>query len=238
MRLLVTRPEPECHLTAERIRSLGHDADEAPLLRVESSAPGRFDLSDVTALAYSSRRAIDALKEHPQQEDLQALPVFTVGDATAAAARKAGYGEVRSAKGNISALGQLILDTAPEHRHGCILYPAAAARAGDLEGQLAAGGVDCRTVVVYRMTSIRAWPPQVLKRLEDAAYGGILIYSKRTAETLLALLQATRLEHISSKVPVYALSAQAGAPLSDVMTVRVAAEPNENALLDLALTQC
>jgi len=238
MRLLVTRPEPDCKRTAERLRTLGHLADEAPLLVAVSCPFPEFDLSDISALAFSSRRAVAALNGHPQMDDMRHLPVFTVGEATAEAARLAGYGTVFSADGDVKALGELILNTLPDGERRSGRYLAAADRAGDLEGHLAAAGLSCQVAVLYRMESAEELPPQVLAALRDGSYDGVLIYSRRTAETLLTLLKAYELHHNLSNLPVYALSDQAGEPLSEIMPVKVAAAPNENALLDLALTQC
>ncbi|WP_422378516.1 uroporphyrinogen-III synthase [Roseibium sp.] len=238
MRLLVTRPEPDCRRTAERLRALGHVADEAPLLRQIDIAPAELDLANVAALAISSRRTVAVLTGHPQIGALRGLPVFAVGKATADAARDAGFDTVLSAQGDVAALALLILDRKEDLGGGRVLYPAATDRAGDLEGLLEAGNVSCRTVAIYRMDPVPDLPDPVLKALKDAAYDGILIYSKRTAEALAGLLRGHRLDHILPKLTVYALSQRAGAPLSNGMRVKVAAAPNENALLDLALTQC
>lgn len=238
MRLLVTRPEPDCRRTADRLRSLGHHADEVPLLRQIDCSPSNFDLADIAALALSSRRAVAVLDRHPQVEALQGLPVFTVGAATAEAARAAGFESVISADGDVAALSHLILGRASAFAGRGVLYPAAADRAGDLEGRLVSGNVPCRTVVIYRMEPAKTLPGPILDALRDGAYDGVLIYSQRTAEVLADVLRAHRLDHNLSKLTVYALSERAGAPLSNGMRVKVAAAPNENALLDLALTQC
>lgn len=238
MRFLVTRPQPECRRTAERLRAAGHSVDEAPVLRCVEDPPAHFDLAGVSALAFSSRRAIAVLAGHGQAAALQSLPVFTVGGATAEAARQAGYSSVRSANGDVEALAKLILGHRESIAPGRVLYPAAADRAGDLEGLLSGGKLSCRTVAVYRMHQAGRLPDEVLETLAGDGYDGVLIYSRRTAEAFSALLKAAVPTSNCRNLPVYALSEQAGAPLSETMRVQVAPAPNENALLDLALTQC
>lgn len=238
MRFLVTRPQPDCRRTAERLRAAGHCADEAPVLDCVNTPPERLNLSDVSALAFTSRRAITAFHGHDQVAELQALPVFTVGNATAEAARQAGYDTVFSAEGDVAALAKLILGNRDRLGPGGVLYPAAQDRAGDLEGLLTGGKLSCRTLTVYRMAMVDKLPADVVSALQANAYDGVLIYSKRTAEAFRALLAAACPRQNFPQLPVYALSQQAGAPLSEVTCVRIASVPNENALLDLALTQC
>ncbi|TYC69974.1 hypothetical protein FMN63_08630 [Stappia sp. BW2] len=239
MRFLVTRPQPDCRRTAEKLRALGHVAEEAPVLKtVEARDAAAIGFEGVSALAFSSRRAVAILSAHSQFDTFRNLPVFTVGDATALACREAGFSQVQSASGNVSALAQLILDKRSGLLSGDVLYPAAEDRAGDLEGLLAAGGVSCRTVVVYRMDAVEHLPVAVVEGLSSHAFDGVLIYSRRTAEAFLALVRSHGLDHILSGLPVYALSRQSAEPISRVSRVRVAAEPNETFLLDLALTQC
>ncbi|POF30461.1 uroporphyrinogen-III synthase [Roseibium marinum] len=238
MRFLVTRPQPDCKRSADKLRAAGHIADEAPLLEFKVMPPEPLDLSGVSALAFSSRRAVSVLRGHPQLADLLGLPVFTVGDATAEACRQVGFQDVRSAGGDFAALGALILREHAGLGPGAVFYPAAQDRAGDLEALLKDGGLACRTRVVYRMEPVEKLPAAVVTALTRAAYDGVLVYSRRTAETLLFLLKSSGLDAVVPGLKVYAISSQAGEPLSDIMRVRVADAPCEAALLDLVLAEC
>ncbi|MBN9673995.1 uroporphyrinogen-III synthase [Roseibium aggregatum] len=238
MRFLVTRPQPDCKRTADKLRAFGHIADEAPLLHFLPEAPEHFDLTGVAALAFSSRRAVSVVADHVQMPEVAGLPVFTVGQATASACRLAGFADVRTGEGDVAALGALISSRREDLASGAVLYPAARERAGDLEGILTKGGIACRTVVVYRMAPSTGLDGDLIARLNTSGYRGILIYSKRTAQTLADLLRSHRLEHIFSSVSIYAISRQAAEPLSGFKDVRIAATPNESAVLDLVLAEC
>jgi uroporphyrinogen-III synthase len=238
MRFLVTRPQPDCRRTADRLRALGHAADEAPVLQTVTCPPDRFDLEGVSALAFSSRRAVNVVSGHARFEDLRMLPVFTVGDATAQACREAGFADIKSAAGDVAALARLILDSRDRLFPGHVLYPAAADRAGDLEGLLAAGGLSCRSVAIYRMDPVASLPETVQEALSGGAYDAVLVYSRRTAETFYELTRVLLGGHNFCHMRVYALSPQAAEPLSKGFEVRVAAAPNETALFDLALAEC
>ncbi|PVB61523.1 uroporphyrinogen-III synthase [Labrenzia sp. 011] len=238
MRFLVTRPQPDCKRTADKLRAAGHVADEAPLLDFQVSPPAPLDLSGVCAVAFSSRRAVSVLAGHPQLAELLDLPVFTVGAATAEACRRAGFADVRSAGGDFAALGRLILRERAGLGPGAVFYPAAQDRSGDLERVLKTGALACRTRVVYRMDPMEKLPSEVVRALSLAAYDGVLVYSRRTAETLVAALHSAGL---GAKIPglkVYAISSHAAAPMREAAQVRVAQAPCETALLDLVLAEC
>lgn len=238
MRFLVTRPQPECKRTADLIRAAGHVADEAPLLEFQTEAPAQLDLTAVSALVFTSRRAPNALAGHRQLEQLRDLTVFTVGDATAAACREAGFSRVLSASGDVSSLGELIVSKRRTFEGGKVLYPAARDRSGDIEAVLHKHGIGSETVVVYRMAAVGALADDVHARLCEGGYDGVLVYSRRTAETLLQLLGSSCPDPVFSGSRVFAISQQAAEPLSGYMRVEAADEPSEKALLELVLGAC
>lgn len=238
MRFLVTRPQPECKRTADLIRAAGHLADEAPLLEFRAEVPVQLDLGDVSALVFTSRRAMDAFSGHQQLEQLRYLPVFTVGDATAAACRAAGFTRVVSASGDVSSLGELLVSKRQMFDGGNVLYLAARDRSGDIDAILRENGIGSKTVVVYRMAAAGALADDVRNLLCGGGYNGVLVYSRRTAETLLQLLRSSCSEAVLSGFRVFAISQQAAEPLSGYMRVEAADDPSEKALMELALGAC
>lgn len=235
MRLLVTRPQPECRKTAERVGALGAEAVEAPMLETRVTAPVRFDLSGVTGLAVTSSRAAGILRNHRQILELKNLPVFTVGRRTAAAMASAGFQNVVSADGDVVALADLIAASQPG---GHLLYPCARDRAGDLEGELAAHGLRCDPVIVYETNPVEHVPVDVLDNLRERTIDGVLIYSRRTAEAFLNALKAANSVELLKEIKIFAISPQAAEPLIDYTCVETAAHPSEDALLRLALSPC
>ncbi|WP_008192483.1 uroporphyrinogen-III synthase [Roseibium alexandrii] len=237
MRFLVTRPRPDCKRTADRLRALGHEADEMPLLHFRPCPPPSFDLSSIDALALTSRRAVDAITHHAQLTQLTSLPAFTVGDKTASACREAGFEDVRSADSDVAGLASLILSSAGSDL--CkVLYLSAEQRSGDLGRLLEKGGVTCRTLPVYRMEPVQDLPKTVFARLANGDYAGVLVFSRRTGETLARLFAAHLPEHIFSDLPVYAISGQAAEGLQGFNDVHIASAPREDALFDLLLAEC
>lgn len=88
-RVLVLRPEPGASETVQRAKAKGLDAEASPLFVVEPiewEAPeaGSFDgllLTSANALRHGG----------DQLQDLRGLPAYAVGEATAEAAREAGF---------------------------------------------------------------------------------------------------------------------------------------------------
>src|ERR1700761_9112195 len=101
MAVLVTRPHPDSETTAASLRAKGYEVMRAPLLRFEPVACSGLD-ADYGAVIATSANALRAVEG--QLEGLLKLPLFAVGETTAAAARKAGFGKVSAADGDAAAL--------------------------------------------------------------------------------------------------------------------------------------
>jgi uroporphyrinogen-III synthase len=221
-RIWVTRAQPGAEATASRLRDLGFEPVVAPVLETRAIAGAVIDLTGVDALAFTSAAgvaAFAAIKGAP------ALPVFAVGDATAEAARAAGFADVRSAQGDARALAEMIAAAHP--RPASILGPTAAEPAADLAGLLADRGVRARSAIVYQTVEVAAG-------LAPTGLSGILIHSPKAARAIAARLGGADV----SAIALYALSAAAAAPLADLAfrKIAMAAAPNEAALLALLET--
>lgn len=116
MRVWVTRAQPQAAATAERLVQMGHEPVVQPLIETRLVPVASDALVDAGALAFTSQSAIDAAVSQGLVPALTDLPVFAVGDATADAARRAGFQRVQSAAGSVSDLATLILASPPSGR--------------------------------------------------------------------------------------------------------------------------
>ena len=215
-RVWVTRAEPGASATADRLRQIGLEPLIAPLLVVQPVV-SELNLRGVSALAFTSANGVRAFAALTND---RALPVFTVGEATAEAARQAGFREVRSGDGDVAALASLV---AGEHRSGEVLCPGGEARAGDLVGDLARASIQARALTLYR-TVPASGPDEA--QLADAS--AVLIHSPRAASVLNSLGFDLR------GLVVVGLSAACLKPLARLHVKRwgVAERPTEAALMD------
>jgi len=220
----ITRAQPGADATAERVRKLGLEAIVAPLLEVRPIADATIDLAEVSALVFTSANAVAAFAK---RSDVRALRVFTVGDATATAARAQRFGSVLSAQGDVTALAKALAARRRE-LPGVILYPAAAEPSQDLAGALAAVGLNVRQTALYETVEVA--PSEALAvRLPEVE--GVLLHSAKAARALATFLKQTPAPHLAA----FCLSPQVARPLARApLAIRVAAPaPNETALLSL-----
>jgi uroporphyrinogen-III synthase len=232
MRLLVTRPEDDAARTAQELRARGHEVLVAPLMRIEAlSAELRGPWA---AALITSANAARAVSMHRRGVDILGLPVFTVGDRSAEAARAAGFTDVISAEGALPDLARLVAGRCAP-RGAPLIYLAGEDRAGDLAGDLAAHGVDVRTVAVYRARPADALPGDAARALAAGEIDAALHYSRRSVATLLRLADAAAVSGAVLDLAHYCLSAEVAAPLRErgAGRVHVAASPHETALLAL-----
>jgi uroporphyrinogen-III synthase len=211
VRVWVTRARPGADRTARAVADLGHDPIVAPVLEVHDLPVALPPPSDM--LAFTSANAVAAWARLTSG---RSSPVFAVGDATATAAREAGFADVRSAAGDGAALADLIAKTAP----ATVLWPRAAEIAFDLEAALS-GRVPVRSLPVYE-TRPTSPPPR-------PDFDAVLIQSPRAARRVAEILPA---EAARGRLAL-AVSPAAARPLGALpfKTIRVADRPDEAHLL-------
>ncbi|WP_439478784.1 uroporphyrinogen-III synthase [Brevundimonas sp.] len=211
-RIWVTRAEPGATRTADRLTALGFEPVIAPLLATRSIPQAAPDLTGVAALAFTSANGVAAFASLTSD---RTRPVFTVGDATAGAARTAGFARVQSASGDLDSLAALLSAQGPAV--GPLLVPGALEPAGDLPALLR-DRVEARALPLYEAVETGAAAP--------AAFDAVLVHSARAARALAAL------GPFAGQL-AFALSAAAADPLGDRsgLEIRLALTPDENALL-------
>ena len=142
MRILITRPEPDAAALGAALATKGIDSLIEPMLSIRPVAGATIELTDIQGLLFTSANGIRAFASLTPAQSLtpaRQLPVFAVGDATAAAARTAGFETVSAADGDVTGLAEMVrrrVDPAA----GGLLHIAGSAVAGDLSGTLEADG--------------------------------------------------------------------------------------------------
>src|SRR6185437_6226076 len=143
MRVAITRPEADGERTAQALRARGHEVLLAPLMRVE---PVAADLSgDWSAVIVTSANALTAIAQNAALAELQKLPLFAVGQRSAAAA--VGFAQIHCADGDVNDLVRLIVR---EHRVGTLLYLPDEDRAGHLLADLGKPRLAADMRILYR----------------------------------------------------------------------------------------
>src|SRR5256884_3777544 len=204
MAVLVTRPHPDDETTAQALRARGVDVLRAPMLRFEP-VPFQADAdANYGAVIVTSANALRAIAPHLAASRLLELPLFAVGENTAAAARDVGFGEVIASKGDAGALRDLVLASMKSKRlkkASPILYLAGADLARDLAGDLGENGFTVVTQTTYRMVPAPSLPQDVCDAFVAHEIEAVLHYSRRSARAFLEAARAGGVEISALALP-------------------------------------
>ncbi|MBB4631554.1 uroporphyrinogen-III synthase [Sphingosinicella soli] len=220
-RVLITRPHPGAGETAARILALGHEPVVAPLFEITArqwAAPAAMPDAVMFTSAAAPREG------GPAMASFLALPCFCVGARTAAAARLAGFTDVRAP--DVDDGGALLAAIAAAGKvsvlHLCGL---------EIAGYAPPPGLRLDRRVVYG-ASLHGWTDEERETARGADVA--LVYSPRGGEALAAALGAGR-----SNVRLAAISRNAASAAGDGWAARaVAARPEEDALFAAAKLLC
>jgi uroporphyrinogen-III synthase len=233
MAVLVTRPAPDDETTAAALRARGFEVMRAPMLRFEQVPCSGLD-ADYGAAIITSANALRAV-EAQLDGGLLKRPLFAVGETTAVAARKAGFGNVIAADGDAEALRDLVLASVKKRqlkKSDALLYLAGADLSRDLAGELGAKGLNVVTVTAYRMAPLASLPREVCEAFAANAIEAVLHYSQRSARAFMDAARTEGVEISALAVPHCCLSANVAAILREAGATQVtaAATPDEKAL--------
>ena len=230
MRALVTRPRAEAAALAEALAGRGVAALLEPLLDIHFRDPVcPPDLVGVQALLCTSANGVRAFARRSPE---RALPLFAVGNATAARARAEGFGEVHSAAGAVGDLVELVgRFLRPDA--GSLLHVAGSIVAGDLSGALRARGFMVDRAVLYEARPVTALSAATVRALTAGIVDVALFFSPRTAAVFTRLVDQAGLAGATRHIATISISAAADAALEPLRfrTRLVAARPDQPALL-------
>lgn len=237
MAILVTRPHPDNETTALALRARGFDVHLAPLLKFEPVAFQDAGETKYGGVIVTSANGIRAIVPQLAELNLLKLPLFAVGEHTAAAAREAGFVDVIVAGGDAAALRETILKSARDKivkKKSTLLYLAGADLSRDLAGELGADGFDVLTQTTYRMAPVSHLPREVCDGFAAHGIEAVLHYSRRTARAFLEAARGEGVEISALAIPQCCLSENVAGVLREAgaTQVAVAASPDENALFE------
>jgi uroporphyrinogen-III synthase len=226
VKVLLTRPGGENARMAAALTRLGATCLEWPLTRIVPLVE-RLEVPPGTeAILFTSANAVRAYAAASAARD---LPVFAVGDRTAAVAREAGFAQVTSARGDAQDLARLARAT----RWRRFLHPRGR-EAAELAVAGAQGGAEVVAPVVYAAEPAGPPPAQVADALATGAVSLVTIWSPRHALILRDWLATVRPPLAATAL--LGISEAAAAPLRDsgFATVLVADRPDAQAMIDRA----
>jgi len=232
LRVLVTRPEPGASRTAQRLQETGFQPILLPLTEtVALAVDAGLVPDDAVAVAITSANAV-RLATKELIAAFAALPCHAVGTRTAEAARKAGFSSVSEGPGNAEALAD---NLAGDFSGKTIVYLCGRVRFPAFEQELKTAGVQVRAVETYDTLAVDYPDEAILERLSGQPADAVLLYSAKAAAAMQILTKQPALQGLFEKTSFFALSARIAAAFEDTANerIRIAAQPDENALLAL-----
>ncbi|QIO30622.1 uroporphyrinogen-III synthase [Bradyrhizobium sp. 1(2017)] len=237
MSILVTRPHPDNETTADNLRARGHVVLLAPVLKFEPVVFHDEGEASYDGIIITSTNAIRGAALQLRDLGLLKLPLFAVGEHTAAAARDAGFADVIAAGGDAAALRDKVVRSARDKvvkKTSTLLYLAGADLSRDLGGELGAEGFNVVTQTTYRMAPVKVLPREVCDGFAAHGIDAVLHYSRRSARAFLDAARDEGVEISALAIPQCCLSETIAGVLREAgaSQVLVAATPDENALFD------
>ena len=225
MNVLVLRPDPGAAATVARLREAGHETLASPLFEAVPIAwqlppelPGAVMLTSAQAARLGGGGLAALVK----------LPCYAVGDATADAARAAGFVDVRAGDGDAATL----LDHAMRDGFTSLLHLA-----GGDHRAVANPAAQVKWRIVYAMQATHGLRASAQRALEQGGVDWTLLHSPRAAERFAMLVDRAGLDR--GDIALAALSpAVADAAGGGWRDVAVAARPTDAALLAAAGLLC
>lgn len=227
--VLVTRPQPDADATLAALAARGLAGIAAPMQRVVRLAPR--PMPEAAAILLTSRNGVRAFAAGAAP---RRLPVFCVGDATAAQAREAGFVDVRSAGADAKALARLVARSCSPNA-GALLLATATGAGLALAAALRQQGFRVQRRTVYRMEPTHALPAPARAALGAGQVGCVLFHAAGAARAFVTLLREAGLAETVRDVEAVAISAAAAKPLGTLPWRKTSwpALPTEAAMLGL-----
>jgi uroporphyrinogen-III synthase/uroporphyrinogen III methyltransferase/synthase len=233
-RVLVTRAAHQAGKLSESLRALGAEPIEVPLLEIRP--PVSFELLDKALrrlnrydwLIFTSANAVTALGARAQELGIALAPaaslkVATVGDSTAAAARKAGFQVTLVPESYVAeSLGRGLTGLV---RGKKILLARAAIARDVIPSALEQAGAEVDVVDAYR----NEMPKRAPELLRDALSRGIDAVTFTSSSSASHLAEAARAAHI--KFPFSKVIAISIGPITSKTLRSLGWEPAQEALV-------
>ena len=219
-RLLILRPQPGADETAQRARALGLEPVVAPLFTIRPLPWQAPEASEVAAVMLTSANA--ARHGGEGLAPLLGLTCYAVGEATADAARAAGFTDVRvGPEDGVALLMAMEADGVAAALHLC----------GADHVSFEPAEIRIRRIPVYKAEAVAELPEIAAAALDGDPVA--LLHSPRAARHFAALVGDR------SRVTIAAISARtARAAGEGWRTLVVAPRPRDEALLELAAKLC
>jgi uroporphyrinogen-III synthase len=227
----VTRPQPDADQLAAALATRGHDAIVEPMMTIEYQPGAKVSTDGAQAVLITSANGARALAVASPVRD---IPIFCVGAASAAQAASDGFSNISNAQGDTSDLARLVASEC-QADGGHLIHIAGSVVAGDLSERLTASGFTVDREVLYESKTRDALSSPTKQAIADDLVLAVTLFSPRTAETFMGLIEKAELKGACSSLDLLCLSQAVADAMSGLpcRMIRVADRPTTEAMLAL-----
>lgn len=203
MNILITRPLIETEDLMAKLFSLGHKIIHVPTLKISSAVINPINPEKYNAFIFTSANAIRNLKL--TKIDNTKL-CFCVGSITEKIARQQGYSNTISAGGTVNALKNIITDSENLDKKKFLAYVCGDNLTSNLDQELVKEGFQIEKIINYKSKKIEELSEDTNKLIKNHPPDVILVYSKRSAESLIDLVKKYSLNGLMTGSKVMCIS--------------------------------
>lgn len=229
LRALVTRPREDAETLATALALRGVAALIEPMMQIHfrDTVP---ELDGVEAVLCTSANGVRALARATSERN---VPIYAVGDATAARARVEGFTDIASAGGDSADLARLVVERLTPR--GRLVHISGSAVTGNLVGELRARGFAVEQNVLYEARPVPALSAAATRALSAGEIDFALFFSPRTAAIFVRLVKMVGIADSCAAITALSISAAADRAAAALpwRERRIAQSPDQPALLDL-----
>lgn len=200
MTVLITRPIEDSKILADELVNFGIASFIEPMFHVKHLFP-RLDLDfkTIQGVIFTSRHAVMPIKE------LETLPCFVVGSATAQKAKECGFQKVILANGNIkSLLHEVEANYIPNQ--GALLYLRGSLVTMDIVRFFKNKNTQVIEEVVYQTEEIKTLSANLLDRILAKEIETAVFFSENTVKIFIGRFRSRDLLNLCGHIHYFALS--------------------------------
>jgi uroporphyrinogen-III synthase len=231
MKVLLTRPRQDSKRIAVELRKLNISSIISPVLCILLNPIEKQKHHHHQAVLLSSKHSIAGLSSLKIRKS---LPIYCVGDATSYAVSDEGFSNVYSASGDINDLTSLVRKSLIS-TDGSILYLSGLRNKGEVIDDLECLGFEIENRVVYEAKAVQSLNELAIKALAKNEIQGVFLYSPRSAEIFVKMIEKLGFQKIAMNLKVYCLSSAVADSVKELKwnKVLIARRPNNLEMLAL-----
>lgn len=198
-KILLLRPFEDSQLTASLLKERGYSVVVSPVMEIVFSTPPKIHNQSLILTSQNGVRALETMSKLSPQ-----VPVYAVGEKTAAKLKGLGFTNILTAEGDASSLVDKMIQSAP--RDASYLHLSGEDLALDVTAILKTQGFKVTREIVYKAEPTASLTPEALSAIREGCIGGVFLYSPRSVRLFQDQIKKENLAHKLSNSYGFCLS--------------------------------